>query len=390
MRRVVPGGGGGPPVGAAGVSGTDPHRVLILSGSIGKGHDTVAAACASALEAAGSECEIVDCMALLGGLGNRLGEGVMRTLMAIPGAYDAFHFAYLRPGGRVARGADMAAARKLLNPIRKILRDRPADVLLSVFATGGAVAHLLLPELPGVESVVYCTDACPHAMWVHARTRLFLVTSPMSAAFVRYHRPDAQVSVVPPAVRPGFYDAPSREAARQILGVEPEGPVVLLMAGAWGIGPLDRLASVLVRDGVTVLAVAGANERLYRRLQAVAAGNPRIRAYGYSEQIPELMSAADVVVTTPGDTCTEARQLGRPMVLLDTVPGHGRENLELELARGAATAVPANPEVVRDAVRVALKGQIPPASERPAQREEWARTFLASLAPVGITLPTPS
>jgi processive 1,2-diacylglycerol beta-glucosyltransferase len=77
-------------------------------------------------------------------------------------------------------------------------------------------------------------------------------------------------------------------------------------------------------------------------------------------------------------------------VLLDTVPGHGRENLELELARGAATAVPADPEVVRDAVRVALKGQIPPASERPSAREEWARTFLASLAPVGITLPSAS
>jgi UDP-N-acetylglucosamine:LPS N-acetylglucosamine transferase len=166
--------------------------------------------------------------------------------------------------------------------------------------------------------------------------------------------------------------------------------VVLLMAGAWGIGPLDRLANVLVRDGVTVLAVAGANQRLYRKLQAVAARHPRILAFGYSDQIPELMSAADVVVTTPGDTCTEARLLERPMVLLDTVPGHGRENLELELARGAATAVPSDPEVVRDAVRVALKGQVPPATDKPPRREEWARTFLASLAPVGITLPSPS
>lgn len=365
----------------------DRHRVLILSGSIGKGHDTVAEACASALGDAGAESEIVDCMALLGGVGNRLGEGVMRTLMAIPGAYDAFHFAFLRPGGRLARGFDYAAARKSLGPIREILRERPADVLLSVFATGGALAHLLLPELPGVESVVYCTDACPHAMWVHPRTSLFLVTSPMSAWFVRYHRPDAQVAVVPPAVRTGFYQPPSQEVAREALGVDTSGPVVLLMAGAWGIGPLDRLATVLAQEGISVLAVAGANERLHRRLRAVAADNPRIQAYGYSERIPELMSAADVVVTTPGDTCTEARQLGRPMVLLDTVPGHGRENLELELARGGSTAVPADPGIVRDAVRMALKGQVPPATDRPPAREEWARTFLASLAPVGITLP---
>ena len=373
-------GRGGPP--------PDQHRVLILSGSIGKGHDTVAEACASALEVAGAESEIVDCMAMLGGVGNRLGEGVMRTLMATPGAYDAFHFGFLRPGGRLARFFDFAAAKKQLKPMRELIEAHPPDVFLSVFATGGALAHLLLPELPGVESVVYCTDACPHAMWVHGRTRLFLVTSPMSAAFVRYHRPDAQVAVVPPAVRPGFYNPPTREAAREALGVDPDGPVVLLMAGAWGIGPLDRLANVLVRDGMTVLAVAGANERLYRRLRTVAAGQPRMEAFGYTDRIPELMAAADVIVTTPGDTCTEARQLGRPMVLLDTVPGHGRENLELELARGGATAVPADPEIVRDAVRVALKGHVPPATERPPAREEWARTFLASLAPVGITLPS--
>jgi len=366
---------------------SDSPRVLILSGSIGKGHDTVAEACRAALEAAGSPSLVVDCMELLGGVGNRLGEGVMRSLMAVPGAYDAFHFGFLRPGGRMARSFDYMAARKMLKPIRDVLAGHPADILLSVFATGGAVAHLLLPEMPGVESVVYCTDACPHAMWVHPRTKLFLVTSPMSAAFVRYHRPDAQVAVVPAAVRPAFYDPPSRKDARVTLGVDPDAQIVLLMAGAWGIGPLDRLASVLAADGLTVLAVAGANERLHRRLRAVAADQSRVVAYGYSDQIPELMAAADVVVTTPGDTCTEARQIGRPMVLLDTVPGHGRENLELELARGGSTAVPAEGSIVRDAVREALKGHVPPGAEVPSAREEWAHIFLTSLAPVGITIP---
>ena len=58
--------------------------------------------------------------------------------------------------------------------------------------------------------------------------------------------------------------------------------------------------------------------------------------FGFTDRIPELMAAADLVITSSGDTCAEARAVGRPLLLLDLVPGHGRDNLQHELELGDA------------------------------------------------------
>src|SRR6516165_3289966 len=126
------------------------------------------------------------------------------------------------------------------------------------------------------------------------------------------------------------------------------------MSGAWGIGPLDEVARVLAQAGFWVLAVGGTNERLARRLAAVAAKDRRVLVFGYTERIAELMSASDVIVTSSGDTCREARVVGRGLILLDVIPGHGRENLMHELEVGAAAVCSATPASVLGAVQTFL------------------------------------
>src|SRR5512142_160838 len=129
------------------------------------GHDVVAEACASSLSGRGWQCRTLDTMRLLGPGAGALGEQVFRGLLALPGAYDAFHFSQLRRGGRLARWTDAAAAA------------RPVRLVVSVFATGGAVAECLKREHPGLVSAVFCTDVGVHRLWVHEGTDLFLVTS---------------------------------------------------------------------------------------------------------------------------------------------------------------------------------------------------------------------
>ncbi|HET9732831.1 MAG TPA: hypothetical protein VFP54_09175 [Acidimicrobiales bacterium] len=357
------------PGGAGGVS-----RALILSGSIGMGHDVVAEGCASALAALGVSSEIVDCMALLGRLENATARAMMKGLMAVPGLYDAFHFAVLRPGRWPAARLDEEASTRLAAALSPMMDG--VDMVLSVYATGGAAADSLKRSHGGFRSVVYCTDACPHRLWVHPGTDLFLVTSDMSAAFVRYHRPDAEVAVVAPAARDAFYSPPTRAAAREALGLPLDQPCVLIMGGAWGMAPVDRAAAAVAAHA-QVLAVAGTNRRLEVRLRRLARSQPRITPFGFTDRVVELMAAADVVVTTPGDTCTEARLVGRPMVLLDTVPGHGRENLQLELQRGGATAAAAAPEVIAAAVRRFLDD--PPPLPDAGHLRDWSSAFTAAV-----------
>jgi processive 1,2-diacylglycerol beta-glucosyltransferase len=358
-------------------------EALLLSGSIGMGHDALAAACATVLEARGLSTETLDAMRLLGRGGNSAGERVFRTMLAVPGLFDAFHFAGLRTGSGLALRADAAARRQLVPRLGRYLDEHPADLAISVFSTGASAISALAPRYPAMSHVVFCTDVTPHRLWVHPNVDLYLVTSRVAEAAVRRFEPDARVLVMPAPVRPVFYQAPSQEAARDALGIPQGERCVLLMSGAWGLGPVAAAARALGDAGVHVLAVAGRNPRLEHRLAEVAAVQGRVRAFGFTDRVPELMSAADLIITSSGDTCTEARIIGRPLLLLDVVQGHGRDNLQHELELGdAGVTSPAPADVLRTALAALDRVKPPPASPAgsPGAFED---AFTAALAAIG-------
>jgi processive 1,2-diacylglycerol beta-glucosyltransferase len=328
-----------------------PRRALLLSGSTGTDDDALAAACAAALEQHGYRTQALDALRLLGRPGHSARQAVFRAVLAVPGLYDAVHFAALRPGGALARFADAAARRQVVPRLRAHLDEHPADLALSVFATGAAAVSALAEHYPTMTHVVFCPDVTPHRLWVQRNVDLYLVTSGVAEAAVRRFEPDARVQVVPSPVRPAFYQPPSQAAARERLGVPPEERCVLLMPGTRGQGPAAAAAEALGNAGVHVLAAAGRNARLERRLAVVATRQPRVRAIGRTGLGPELMAAADLVITSPGGTCGEARVVGRPLLLLDVVPGHGRDNLQHELELGEASVTsPGAADVARCAL----------------------------------------
>ena len=362
------------------------RRALFLSGKFGAGHDTLAEACAAALLPYGVESRIVDCMPMLGGGPSAVGNFVFRSLLSITPVYDGFHFSQLRGHGLLGRLMDRAAVKVMLPRLIDAVEDYAPDLMLSVFATGASAAAHLKRERPDLATVVFMTDSFAHGMWAHEGTDLFLVTSDLAAASVRRYCPEARVSVVEAPVRPDFYAAPSRAEARALLQLPTDVPCVLLMSGAWGLGPLDDIARALASEGWWVLAVSGSNESLHARLAAVARDYPRLHTFGYTDQIPSLMAASDVVITSSGDTCREARVIGRRMVLLDVVPGHGRENLMHELELGDAAVCLPTPASVVGNVRRFLNDR---GWEPEHTTTGWGHGFIDELEEAGIALGQP-
>ena len=358
-------------------------RALLLSGSIGMGHDALAAACAASLEERGWSTRTLDAMRLLGRRKGSAGEAVFRAMLAVPGLYDALHFAGLRTGSRLALLADSAARRQLVPRLGDYLDANPADLTISVFATGASAISSLADRYPAMSHVVYCTDVTPHRLWVHKNVDLYLVSAAVAEAAVHRFQPGARVQTVPAPARPAFFTAPAQAAARAALGVPAAERCVLIMSGAWGLGPVAAAAEALGDAGVHVLAVAGRNEKLERKLAAAAARQPRVRALGFTDQVPELMAASDLVITTSGDTCTEARIVGRPLLLLDVVQGHGLDNLQHELELGDASVASARPADVLRSALAALDRVKPPAQGPTRSWAGWDAAFTAALASVG-------
>jgi UDP-N-acetylglucosamine:LPS N-acetylglucosamine transferase len=354
------------------------------------------------LSQAGWHVRSRDSMSLLGDGAGQAGQRVFNRLMTVPGIYDGLHFAQFRTGGRIAHLADRLAARSAVPRLRAELDREPADLVLSIFATGALAAASLRAREPGearaaapeFRAVVYCPDVTAHKLWVHEGTDLFLVSSPAAAASVRRYRPRAPIALVPPPVRAAFYDAPGQAAARQRLGVPAAAPCALLIDSGWGFAPLTAAAAALADAGVHVLAVAGRNARVERGLREVAATRPGVLPFGFTDRVPELMAAADVVVALPGAaTCAEARVVGRRLLLLDVMPGHGRDNLLHELEQGGAEVSGPSAADIAASVTAMLDSHgldsHGPAAGNGAQAPRvprWEPAFIKALGEIGLDL----
>ena len=364
-------------------------QAVILSGSLGMGHDVISEVVTGSLAGLGWESRTLDCMAMLGRRAGRAGDWVFRRLTAMPGVYDGLHFAHFRPASRLARAMDRAALFRLVPALRAELRREPADLIIAVFATGASAAARLADSVPGLRTVVFCPDAVPHSTWVPDGIDLFLVTSPAAVASVRRYVPRARIDIVPPPVRADFYRPLPQSAARQLVRVPEDARCVLLMGGGWGLGPLEHAARALADAGVHVLAVAGRNRRLAGRLATLAAAAPLVHPFAFTERIADLMSACDIIVTLPGAiTCGEARVIGRRLVLIDAMPGHGRENVQHELELGGADACNPRASDLAASVLAALDRVERPLPAGDRTIGEWERAFAAALADVGVE-PTP-
>jgi processive 1,2-diacylglycerol beta-glucosyltransferase len=198
-------------------------------------------------------------------------------------------------------------------------------------------------DAPPVLGIV--TDFAVHGFWVHADVDAYAVaTEAMRDALIARGVPAERVLASGIPVHPRFArNVEPRAVLRARLGLPQDGPVVLLMGGGLGIGPLERMLHAMERleAPAAVVAIAGRNARVERRLPTVAQGLSRpVHVLGFVENVYDYMHACDVLVTKPGGlTAAEALVAKIPMVLSRPLPGQEERNSRLLVEAGCAVRV---------------------------------------------------
>jgi 1,2-diacylglycerol 3-beta-galactosyltransferase len=172
-----------------------------------------------------------------------------------------------------------------------------------------------------------------HPTWICPEVDLCLVpTAEAYARALELGMPAEKLQIGGQPVKLKFMDlTPNRPEARRELGLAEHHPTVLLIGGGEGYGKLDKIATEIATAVSTaqLLIITGRNQRLRQRLEALQPTWPiPSHIYGFVQNMPQLMSAADILITKAGPgTLSEAFIAGLPPIIFGYIPGQELGNV---------------------------------------------------------------
>jgi processive 1,2-diacylglycerol beta-glucosyltransferase len=295
------------------------------------------------------------------------------------------------------------AIREVLNrgnskKLNKVIHDfRPDTVVCTqAFACGVMASWKRANPERSLKLVGVLTDFVAHRYWADPQVDLYVAPNEEIKAGLEAQGVESDRIVVTgiPTKR-SFLEPVDRAAVRQKLGLKPDLPVILLMGGSLGLGPMKSVIRKLDKlpQPFHILAVTGQNKKLQAALsrKGTKLRHPT-QVFGFVSNIPELMEVAEMVVTKPGGiTTAEALVKRLPMIIINPIPGQEQKNADFLLAHRVAVSAE-DAEDVRLYVDEFLRNPVPLRQMReaaarlgrPHAAEEAARAILALGAEVAL------
>ncbi len=351
------------------------QRVLLMYISVNSGHHCASLAVERALKVLQPTIDVLNINSF--NYTNPILERVInRTyLEVIRRTPDVWEYLYDNPG--VVRRTQ--ALKRLIHrfnsaKLRDLLESFRPDVIGCAQAFPcGMVADFKASHGLQVPLVGMLTDYAPHSYWLYDEVDWYVVPSDETKErLVRNGVDEERVKAFGIPINPVFGQHVDRREVRSALRLDPVKPVVLIMGGGGGLGPIRELVWRLDRAEIDaqLVVVTGVNGRLQRWLEAKSHRFRKpMRALGYVNYIDQLMACATLIVTKPGGlTTAEALAKGLPMVIVHPIPGQEANNTQFLLKNQVAVRA----QHVEDVV--ALIGSL---LERPMKLQQMRRAAMA-------------
>ena len=310
------------------------------------GHRSAAMAIEKALKTLSGETEIMSINAF--GYTNPIAERIinhiyMGVIQKMPKIWDFLYDnqAIIKRVEKIKHAINKANSTKL----KKLFDQFNPDVIVCTQAFPcGMVADFKKAYNSKINLVAVLTDYIPHSYWIYDQINHYI--SPSDEVTLRLVEKGVSLDKIKTLGIPfdhKFTKEVNRKVARDKLNLELDLPTILIMGGGHGLGPLESVIDSLdkSKSKFQEIIVTGINKKLYTTLRKkISKSSKKIVLLGFVDNINELMSISDLIITKPGGiTTAEALVKKLPMIIIKPIPGQEANNTAYLMQKGAAVKV---------------------------------------------------
>lgn len=334
-------------------------KVLILSCSMGQGHNAAGKAVYERLRQRGVDCEFADALRFAS---EKVSRKVEKTYVFITThAPNVF--------GCIYRAGNAISSDKRKSPVylaNKLYQDAMGDYIEQNHFDVVVMPHLFpaqtLTSLKNkgrlhARTVAIATDYTCIPFWEETDMDSYIIPHrDLAGEFIEKGIPAEKLLPYGIPVRGAFAQRQEQAAARARLGIVPGRPAYLIMTGSMGFGNAGALIEAALASygaEVELIALVGTNRRMKEQLAAQFGTCSNVHIVEFTDDVSLYMDACDLMFTKPGGlTSTEAAVKNIPLVHTDPIPGCETQNAQFFSSRGMSIAAKGAREQLEAACRL--------------------------------------
>ena len=318
-------------------------NILVVTASMGSGHNKAANAVAEAIKRKYpvNKINVIDFMSTETAYFNSLVKDIyLKMLDHTPSVYEFFYkFTSDSTKGSTIQSVFAHAMKK---DMRELIKKYEADMVICTHPFPCAAASYLKQtgEI-NIPLITVMTDFCVHQFWLYKNIDIYFTANDLlKKEMVNQGLLEERIFVTGIPVGYNFRVDYNRDDLLAKFKLEKDKPVALIMGGGLGLGGVKNALCQLERlkKDIQILVITGANVALWSEMNEYAQHSKhKIFVWGYSHNIQEFMSVATFLISKPGAlTISEALTRELPRILHDPIPGPEVDNAKFVSDNGAA------------------------------------------------------
>ena len=322
-------------------------KILIFYAAYGGGHLSAARSIKQYIDEnyEDVETELVDCVKYINkGLDKITTLAYQEMAKKAPWAWgEIYNHSQKGTMSHISNSANKVMALKL----NKLFDEYQPDIVISTHPFGSQMTAFLKSK--GKTNCILAsvmTDFASHDQWLVGHEYIdyiFVSHEGMKKEIISKGVKASKVHATGIPLSNRFLQHFNRKEIKASFDLDNNKKTILFFGGGeFGLGK-DKTLKILkafidnIKDEYQIIAISGKNAKMQEKFEALVGDNPNVQVYGYTNEVPELMSISDLVVTKPGGlTITESLASGLPIVVINPIPGQEVENAEFLERKGVA------------------------------------------------------